>query len=337
MLAIVLVWGVFGHRRLTHDEQELVNLWNDRAAALIQSGNAITAPPGGDGSALDFIRKVQQKHPGDARAEELLAQIGKQLAAQGDVALAAQQIDAAAKTASDGLKLLPGDASLLALQQRIAQAREQASAQAQAAAQVADARHKAQAQVATLLDSGTDAELRAAFDGITQLLAKDATDKDTLALRERALAAMAQRLQKAAGTDDFDAMANFVKNRDKMWSEDPSWPALLHDLPAWRGKIVAAAQAQAAAMSGELLLNATPWARVEAVADGSGHAITLPQDTITPLLLKLPSGTYSVVFREPLDGKMRQLTVAVEPQKRAVLTAAFAAPSAQEYFKRAGL
>ncbi|MGH8042286.1 MAG: serine/threonine-protein kinase [Rudaea sp.] len=337
VLAIVLAWGVFGHRRLTHDEQELVNLWNDRAAALIESGNALTAAPGGDGSALDFIRKVQQKDPGDGRADELLAQIGKQLAAQGDAALAAQQVDAAAKTASDGLKLLPGDTSLLALQQRIAQAREQASAQAQAAAHAADTRHKAQAQVTTLLDSGTDAELRAAFDGVTQLLTQDATDKDTLALRARALAAMAQRLQKAAGTDDFDAMANFVKNRDKLWSEDPAWPALLHDLPTWRGKIVAAAQAQAVAMSGELLLNATPWGRVEAVADGSGHAIALPQDSVTPLVLKLPAGTYSVVFRDPLDGKLQQLSVAVEPQKRAALTAAFAAPGAQEYFKRAGL
>ena len=54
------------------------------------------------------------------------------------------------------------------------------------------------------------------------------------------------------------------------------------------------------------------------------------------MLLKLPAGTYSVVFRQPLDGKSKQLTVSIEGQKRATLTAAFAVPDAQEYFKHAG-
>ncbi|HXD83962.1 MAG TPA: hypothetical protein VN599_05965, partial [Rudaea sp.] len=100
---------------------------------------------------------------------------------------------------------------------------------------------------------------------------------------------------------------------------------------------VTAAQAQAAANAGELLLNATPWARVDAVADGSGRAMTLPDESSTPLLLKLPAGTYSVVFRQPLDGKSKQLTVSIEGQKRATLTAAFSTPDAKEYFKHAGL
>ena len=337
LLVIVLAWAMFGHRRLTHDEQELVNLWNDRAADLIKSGQLVVAAPGSDGSALDFVHKVEQKDPGNSRAEEARAQIGKLLAAQGDAALTDKRIDDAEKIDADALKALPGDASLAGLQQRIAQAREQTRAQAQADAQAADTRHKAQAQVATLLDSGTDPELRAAFDGITQLLTQDAADADTQALRARAIAAMGKRLQAAAGTEDFDALAGFVKGRDAAWASDPAWAGMLRDMPTWRAQVVAAAQAQAAANAGELLLNATPWARVDAVADGSGRAVTLPEDSSTPLLLKLPAGTYSVVFRQPLDGKSKQMTVSIEGQKRATLSASFAVPDAKEYFKHAGL
>ena len=337
VLVIVLAWGLFGHRRLSHDEQELVNLWNDRAASLIQSGNAISTAPGGDGSALDFIHKVELKDPRNERAGELRALIGKQLAAQGDAELTAQHIDAAAKIDTDGLTLLPGDAALLALQKRVAQAHAQVLTQAQTAAQADATRHKAQAQVGMLLDSGSDAELRAAFDGITQLLAADSSDKDTQALRSRALATMAQRLQTAASTADFDAMAGFVKNHDKDMSGDPAWPLLLQNLPTWRAKIVATTQAHAAANIGQLLLNATPWARVEAIADGNGHAVALPDDSITPLLLNVPAGNYSVVFRQSPDGKSQQMAVTVAAQKRATLTAAFVAPSAKEYFSHAGL
>ena len=336
VLLLAVLWGLFGHRRLSHDEQELVNLWNDRAAELIKSGQLVVAAPGSDGSALDFVRKVEQKDPGNSRAEAARAQIGKLLAAQGDAALADKRIDDAEKIDADALKALPGDASLTGLQQRIAQAREQARAQAQADAQGAETRRKAQAQVTALLDSGTDPELRAAFDGVTQLLAQDAQDKDTQALRARAVAAMGKRLQAATSMDDFDAMAGFVKGRDTAWTGDPAWAEMLRDLPAWRAQVVAAAQAQAAANAGELLLNATPWARVDAVADGSGRAMTLPDDSSTPLLLKLPAGTYSVVFRQPLDGKSKQLTVSIEGQKRATLSASFAAPDAKEYFKHAG-
>jgi hypothetical protein len=337
VVLLAVLWALFGHRRLSHDEQELVNLWNDRAETMIQSGQLIVAAPNSDGSALDFVRKVEQKDPGNVRAGQARAQIGKLLAAQGDAALADKRIDDAEKIDVDALKALPGDVSLSGLQQRIAQAREQVRAQAQADAQTADTRRKAQAQVTAYLDSGTDPELRAAFDGITQLLAQDAQDKDTQALRARAVAAMGKRLQGAAGVDDFDALAGFVKGRDAVWASDPAWAELLRGLPAWRAQAVAAAQAQAAANAGELLLNATPWARVDAVADGSGRAMALPDESSTPLLLKLPAGTYSVVFRQPLDGKSRQLTVSVEGQKRATLTAAFTAPDAKEYFKHAGL
>ena len=326
----VVLWGLFGHRRLNHDEQELVNLWNDRAADLIKSGQLVVAAPGSDGSALDFVHKVEQKDPGNARAGEVRAQIGKQLAEQGDAALADKRIDDAEKIDADALKALPGDAALTGLQQRIAQAREQARVQAQADAQSADTRHKAQAQVTALLDSGSDPELRAAFDGITQLSVQDADDKDTQSLRARAVAAMGKRLQASASTEDFDALAGFVKGRDATWSGDPAWAEMLRAMPAWRAQVAAAVQAQAAANAGELLLNATPWARVDAVADGSGRAVTLPDESSTPLLLKLPAGTYSVVFRQPLDGKSKQLTVSIEGHKRATLTAAFAAPDAKE-------
>ena len=337
VFAIVLVWALFGHRRLNHDEQELVNLWNDRAATLIQSGQLLVAAPDTDGSALDFVRKVRQKDPDDARARQLLAQIGQAVAAQGDAALADKRVEDAAKIAADALKELPGDASIAALQTRIAKARVDAQAELAAAAQSIEMRHKAQAQIAHLLDAGSDAELRAAFDGITQLLGQDAADADTQALRARALQAIDQRLQAAASVADYDAMAEFLRTRDAAWQADPAWPDLLRNLPAWRGKIMAAEQARVAASRGELVLNATPWAQVDAVADGAGHAITLPSDSITPLVLPVPAGTYSVVFRQPLGGGTRQMTVTVNAQQRASLTAAFSAPTAREYFQRAGL
>ncbi len=336
LLAIVAAWVLFGHRALTRDERELVNLWGDHAADLVKAGQFFVTAPGSDGSALDFIRKVQQKDPGNARAQTLLDEIGKQLAAQGDAALAGSRFDEATQIDQQGLAKLPEDKALLALKPRIAQALAAAQTAAATATQQAAQRQAARDHIDKLLASASVDDLGAALNELAQLSAQDPVDQETLALRARAIEPIGRRLQAATSSADFDAVAALLKNHEKGWGSDPAFAALLRNVPGWRTKIAAAEQARAAALRGELVLNATPWATVESVVDADQHAVTLPDDATTPLVLSVAAGKYQVRFRQPLNGATRQVDVTVDAKKRVPANAAFGTISAQEYFSRAG-
>ncbi len=331
LLVIAAAWALFGHRALTKDERELVNLWGDHAADLVKAGQYFVPAPGSDGSALDFIRKVRQKDPGNARAQALLDEIGNQLAAQADTALAANRIDEAAQIDQQGLAKLPDDKALLALKSRIAQARVDAQNAAVVATQQA-----AREQVDKLLASTSPDDLNTALRGLAQLLAQDPADKETLALRTRAIESIGRRLQAAETTGDFDAVVAQVKNHEKDLTGDAGFAALLQSVPAWRTKIVAAEQARAAALRGELVLNAMPWATVESVVDADQHPVPLPSDTTTPLVLSVAVGSYQIRFRQPLSGATRQVVAKIDAKQRVSANATFATMSAQEYFSRAG-
>ncbi|HET8941565.1 MAG TPA: protein kinase [Rudaea sp.] len=338
MIVLLLVfgaWWIFGRNHLSRDAQELVNLWNNRATELIAAKQFVVAAPGSDGSALDFVHKIQSKDPDNARARQLQDEIDSGIAAQVQTALDAGQFDEAQRIDTQGLQALPQAKKLLALKARIAQARIAAQNAAMTDAQKAAARATQLQRINTLVESQAATDWSTALTEVAQLLASNPDDEQARALRVRIYDAFAKQLQGATDIADFDAVAALLKSHEQELSADPAYTELVHGEPGWREKLVAAAQAQVAAAKGVLVLNATPWAVVESVTDGDGHAVSLPTDASTPLLLSAPPGSYVVVFRQPLSRQSRKVSVSVESKKRASANVGFGTISAQEYFSSA--
>ncbi|MEO8802455.1 MAG: protein kinase [Rudaea sp.] len=336
LLLVFGAWWMFGRHHLSHDAQELVDLWNGRAAELIAAKQFVVAAPGSDGSALDFVKKVQIKEPGNSRAQQLLDEIDSGLAAQAQTALDAKQFDEAQRINAQGLLALPDGKKLLALKAQIAQSRTAAQTAAMTETQKAAA-HEAELQrINALVESQKPDALSSALAGVAQLLAVNPDDEKARALRVRIYSAFSKQLQDADNLTDFDAAAALLKSHESELSADPAYAELVHAEPGWREKVVAAAKSQLASLNGAIAINATPWAQVESVTDADGHALPLPSDASTPLLLSAPAGSYTVVFRQPLSGKTRQASVSVESKKRATASVSFGTITAQEYFSHAG-
>ena len=271
---------------------------------------------------------MQQKDPGNERAQQLLDEIAKQFATQAQTALTEKRFDDAAKIDEQGLNAAPKDAGLLALQSRIAQARTDAQSQAASSAQKTAQQQTTRDTVEKLLATSSFDDLRAALTELSPLLADDADGKDTLALRTRAIDAIGKRLEAADNVADFDATAALLKDHEKDFGSDDAYAALAKKIPQLREMHVASTQ-------GDLVLNATPWAKVESVVDADQHPMALPADATTPLVLNVPAGDYQITFKHP-SGKTIVVSGKVEAKKRAVANAAFGSITSQEYFSRAG-
>lgn len=279
--------------------------------------------------AYDALRTALAIDADNADAKQLLAQLpGRIVAAararaQNDSAAAVAMVAASRKVFADD----PALATLAAsLEKQVANERRVAQEQS--------LRNHVQQ---TLAEAVPDAShLRAGLVDLQTLLANDAANRETLALRTRMIETIGAGLQRADNTTDFDALTDLLKQHSAVLAGDTSLPALLAQAPALRVKLVAAEQARAAAQRGELVLNAYPWATVESVLDADRHAVPLPADTTTPLILTLPAGSYAVTFRHPQIGKAVRIIASVDARKRTQASAAFPSLTTKEYFARAG-
>jgi len=334
-------WFAFGPRgthALSADERELVRIWTERAESRIAGNQLVVAASGSDGSAFQYVQKVLQKEPDNARARELLEQIARTLATQAETALKEGNLDGATELDDQALLVQPGNADLMNLKTRIADARKppappQAVPEPQAPDSAA-ARERLQKLLATASVSAPD--LRAAVAEFGRVHASGTADAQTLALRARLLDVLGTRMQKSEDANEFDAWVALLATQGKAFEGDPAYAALQKALPAWRGKVAAADTERAAAQRGELVLNATPWGKVESVVDANHQSIALPADATTPLILPVPAGSYVVTFRHPQAAKPTQVIVKVEARKRALAEAAFPTITSREYFSRAG-
>jgi hypothetical protein len=84
-----------------------------------------------------------------------------------------------------------------------------------------------------------------------------------------------------------------------------------------------------------VVIDAAPWARVVSVQGGGGNPQPLPEDSSTPLAIRLIPGTYSVVLQgPPPQSEQRTITVRVEPGVATyVPVEKFTPLSADEYFR----
>jgi serine/threonine-protein kinase PpkA len=267
--------------------------------------------------------------PGNADAKQLLAALPKRIA---DAATVRAQTDAGAAVAmvDAARRIFVQDAALATLAQKL---------QTQLVAEKSEAQALATRERITkilAMPTPTAEQLRAGARDLGDLLAANATDKETLALRTQLIDTLGGDLQAAAGVAQFDALAALLKEQEKPLAGDRAYAALVSTLPGLRAKVDKAEQARADAERGTLVLNAYPWGKVESVLDASRQPVALPTDTTTPLVLTLPAGSYVITFRHPQAAKPAQVIAKVEAQKRATANAAFTTISTQEYFSRAG-
>ena len=307
-----------------------------QAAKLAQTLNAARqaiaeqrfVPPAPD-DAYAALGAALQLDPNNADAKQLLAALPKRILdaatarAQNDAGAAAAMIDAARK-------VFPQDAAIAALSTKLQGqlVAERAAAQAQAARE----------RIAKVLAAPAPSleQLRGAANELGELLGANPNDKEAASLRARLVEAIGAGLQAAQGVSQFDALAAFLKQEQKLLAADAAYANLSGTLPALRAKVAQAEQARAEAERGTLVLNAYPWGKVESVLDANRQPVPLPADATTPVVLTLPAGSYVITFRHPQANKAAQVIAKVEAQKRATANAAFTSISAQEYFSRAG-
>jgi serine/threonine protein kinase len=316
-------------------KQQIEGRLGERAAKIAQTLSAARqaiaeqrfVPPASN-DAHAALQAVLALDPNNTDAKLLLADLPKRVA---EAATTRARTDAGAAVAmvNAARAVFAQDAALATLSSKL-QAQlgaEQAAAQAQAARE----------RIEKVLAGTPGVEsLHAAGQDLDALLAGDAKNNETLALRTRLIDAFGGALRAANGVGDFDGLATLLKDEAKPLGGDAAYATLVAELPDVRAKVAQTETARLEAERGELVLNAYPWGKVESVLDANRQPVKLPDDTTTPLTLKLPAGSYKVTFNHPQSKKPVQVIAKVEAQKRASASAAFPTISAQEYFTRAG-
>ncbi|MEO8669940.1 MAG: protein kinase [Tahibacter sp.] len=278
-------------------------------------------------AALDAVLRLD---PDNTEARQLTADLPKRIvesatqrAAQGDTATAISLVRAARDA-------YPQEASLTALATRLD---AQAGAE-QKTLQARSARERIAAAIA--VTPANPNQLRAAGKDIESLLTTDPRDVEAAALRKRLADTLDAALRGSTDVVAFDAYFATAKDLDALLRNEPGQAGLQRDAAGLRQKLIDAEQARLAAMQGELLLNAQPWAKIESVLDGNRKSIPLPAESSTPLALTLPAGSYVITFRHPQANKPVTVIAKVEAKTRAVANAAFPTITAEDYFSRAG-
>jgi tRNA A-37 threonylcarbamoyl transferase component Bud32 len=277
-------------------------------------------------TALDALRKLD---PDNADARQLAEELPQRIAdavttrAISDVNSALTLLRSAQKTFSQA-----------AILDRLAAKLEAQIASERKAAQVQSARSTVAAIIA---DHGRSLDAwRSAIQALEQLLAPGGADKESLALRDQLLEALARQMTEATTTAEFDPLAKLLDGRENLFRSAAGYAPLMQSQAGLRSRIADAEQARLAAQTGELVLNAYPWGTVETVLDSNRKPVALPGDATTPVILKLPAGSYVITFRHPRVEKAAQVIVKVEAKKRVSANATFTTISAQDYFSRAG-
>jgi hypothetical protein len=176
----------------------------------------------------------------------------------------------------------------------------------------------------------------AASREIGALLAADPHDVDAATAKKRLFEALTETLRAASTVAEIESLAAALAPARQQFATDKEIIALVGAVDQTRTRIAQEEQARLAAMSGELVLNAMPWANVESITDRDGRAVKLPADTTTPLKLTLPAGVYYVTFRHPQVGKTLREVAQVQAKNTVTVATAFPSVTSKDYFKRAG-
>jgi hypothetical protein len=247
LLAIIgsgtwLVLESGGQRTLSADEQELVRMWIERAHNRVRIGELVIPAADSDGSALQYLRKVLQKDPGNARAQQMLGEIAARLRSRAETELNDGNLDSAADLDAQGLQVAPGDDALKALRGRIADARARDAAKTATGAGSAAPASATHEHLDKLTQGAvTAADLRAAVGEFMPMYRAAPERAETLALRARLLDAIGTQMHKSANTAEFDGWVALLDQHRDAFAGDPAWAPLQQARGGWRARVVAAA------------------------------------------------------------------------------------------------
>ncbi len=115
-----------------------------------------------------------------------------------------------------------------------------------------------------------------------------------------------------------------------------AWRARTEPAPAAAEVLGGAADGPAAAATGRLVIHALPWAEVLEVRATSGPPVPLPDNPVTPLVLIVPAGDYTVLLRHPEVPEDRTATVQVAAGQTATVTVEAVAQSVDSFLAKMG-
>jgi serine/threonine protein kinase len=282
-------------------------------------------------NARDLLVGVLKLDSGNTEAQALIASLPQRIADAARARVQAGDVAAAQRLVADGRKAYPNDAQL-------AQAAELVGEQL-AQAQAREARNRQFDRIAQMLAARPlrADNIGAAAKEIASLLAANPRDVDAVTAKQRLFDALDQSLRAVASSAEIDQMQAALKQAQLQFSTDPAVARLTNEIDVARQRITALEQERLAAISGELIVNAYPWARVESVVDANRKPVTLPADTVTPLRLQLPEGVYYVTFRHPDVQRAATQVARVQAKKSVAASASFASSvTARDYLRRAG-
>ncbi|MCK7592162.1 serine/threonine protein kinase [Pseudomarimonas salicorniae] len=301
------------------------------AAARDAIAGRVYFPPSRN-NAYDLLREVLQQDRDNRIASQLLGDLPK-LSRESAQAMADEGKSAEAlELLKQAQAIYKNDAQIALLASRISARRDAEKQAAKREELLADLRAEWSKRK---LDPDS---ARAISFAIKELLALDPRDSEVLAFRDQFLRGVNLVIEAARSQRDIDALGPVITEVAGQFGEKSAEAELLRSALADRSKaLVAAERERLAALSGTLILNATPWANVESVVEqGSGQAVDLGSDRATPLRLTVPEGTYRVTFRHPSESRPVVQVASVRAKQSQQVSAGFRNLSAEDYLKRVG-
>jgi serine/threonine-protein kinase PpkA len=281
-------------------------------------------------SADAFVEAVLKTDPNNADARKLRADLPRLIGAAAKALVAEGKASQAAPLLAAATKRYPDDRALAAQLASVEQGQRAAAVAEERAQRLAGIR---QQLARPSLDATTAASLATSLNA---LLVADPADRDARTYRDTLLRSLRESIAGATSSDALTALDPVVAAVRKGLADDAATQPLADALAARRTVVAAQEQAALAAISGELVINAAPWADVESILDARNAAVTLPKSHTTPLRLVLKAGTYRVTLRHPGVREPRVLIAQVEAKKVRALSAAFPTLTADQVLKRAG-
>ncbi|MGH8028790.1 MAG: protein kinase domain-containing protein [Arenimonas sp.] len=281
-------------------------------------------------SADAFIEAVLKSDPDNVDARKLRADLPRLIGAAAKAMVAEGKASQATALLAAAGKRYPEDRAIAAQLASVEQGQRAAAAVEERAQRLAGIRQQLAKPKLDAASAGTLAT------SLNTLLVADPADRDARTYRDTLLRSLRDAIAGATTSDALTALDPVVAAVRKGLPAEAGALALTDTLATRRTVVATLERAALAAISGELVINATPWADVESILDARNAAVTLPKSRSTPLRLILPAGTYRVTLRHPGVREPRVVIAQVEAKKVRTLGAAFPTLTADKFLERAG-
>ena len=283
-------------------------------------------------NAYELLQSVLKRQPGEPAATRLLEDLPR-LARESAEALAKRgNTEQALALLQEAQAIYRTDAKIALLTSQLGKQRDQAEQEAKRE-QLLEGLQRELAKRVLNADTA-----RSIGSAIAELQKLDPKDSEARRYRDQFLGGILRLLEASQRPEELATIEPAIEQiKQQLGERSEDVRLVVSELAKRRSEIAAAEQARLAALSGVLVLNATPWATVESVVESnSGRSISLPAERSTPLRLSVPQGSYRVTFKHPSVSRPLVQVVQVKAKGTELAQANFGALTAADYLKRAG-